>query len=116
MDEIIRAIAARRPAPKFELASGRIVQTRYLDAEGHKVRKAYAADPKNIDLLFQLVGLVVPEMTREEIDDECPPDDLGNLVLIGRGWIDQVEARIKNGAGGGETQAPPPIPPSSPTT
>lgn len=114
--EIVRALRTRKPAPKFELASGRIVQTEYLGAAGTERFRAWQANVQNLELFFEVVGLIVPELTRKEIEAELSLEDCGTLIGIGRGNVPAIEDAIKNGGSGGESPAPPPTPASPPTT
>jgi len=116
MAEVISALRSRSPAPLFELANGRQVQTKYLDAVGHAKLREYQANVTSVDLLFELVRLIVPELTREEIDAECSIEDCATLIHIGKGNVDPGWAALKNGESGGESPTPPLTPPSNPTT
>ena len=120
MSRIIRALDHREPAPQFELASGRVVQAHYLGATGIAALNALDTMPgtpeERLTAFLEVVRLVVPELSREEIDRECSLGDCKTLIQIGKGNTEFYQREIKNGSSGGESPAPPPTPPSDLTT
>lgn len=116
MTAIRRARDHRSPAPLFECADGRVVQTRYFDAEGWSLYEAWEKDPNNAAAFLALVQFVVPELDTAYIDQRVSIEDCQTLIVIGKGNTDFLRTEIKNGSGGGESQASPPTPTSSLTT
>lgn len=116
MKEGLRALDYRSPAPFFECADGRVVQTRYYDAQGWQVYEAWEREPGNAALFLAAVQFVVPELDPTYIDQRLSLEDCQRLIVIGKGNTDFLRAELKNGSGGGVIQAPPPTPASSLTT
>lgn len=120
MSRVIRALDFRQPAPQVELASGRVVQTQYFNAVAYQAYLALDAmegtAAEKFAAFLDVVRLVVPELTLEQLNVECSIEDCRNLIQIGLGNTDFFRRELKNGESGGESPAPPPTPPSNPTT
>ena len=112
----LRALDYRSPAPDYECADGRVVQTRYYDAEGWAKYSAWEQEPGNAALFLAAVQYVVPELDATYIDQRLSIEDCQRLIVIGKGNTECLRAEIKNGSGGGVSQALPPTLVSSPTT
>jgi len=112
----LRALDYRSPAPEFQCADGRVVQTRYYDAEGWQKYTAWEQEPNDAALFLAAVQYVVPELEATYIDQRLSLEDCQRLIVIGKGNADFLRAELKNGSGGGATQALPPTPVSSLTT